>query len=60
MDIYFSRRFIFSDQLETLESAQACLFIAMKYEEIYPPELCEWVEPRRVSAIIKKEAEILG
>ena len=31
MDLYFSRKNQFKDQLETVSIAQACLFIAMKY-----------------------------
>jgi hypothetical protein len=46
MDLYFSRNYTFRDQFETVAVAQACLFIAMKYEEIYPPDLCEWVDYR--------------
>ena len=37
--------------------AQACLFIAMKYEEIYPPSLKDWgTNPDK---IFKMEAKIL-
>lgn len=37
MDMYFSRCSNLKDQLEAVYVAQASLFIAMKYEEIYPP-----------------------
>lgn len=59
MDLYFSRVFNFRDQFETVAVAQTCLFIAMKYEEIYPPELCEWVDHRYKHEILRFEADIL-
>jgi hypothetical protein len=59
MDLYFSRVFAFRDQFETVAVAQTCLFIAMKYEEIYPPDLSEWVDHRYKSEILRLEADIL-
>jgi hypothetical protein len=53
MDLYFSRVYAFRDQFETVAVAQACLFIAMKYEEIYPPELGDWVDHRYKNDIIR-------
>ena len=47
MDLYFSRFYNFRDQFEMVSLAQSCLFIAMKYEEIYPPELDEWIDKRQ-------------
>ena len=37
LDLYFSRQPYLHDSLEGVAVAHACLFIAMKYEEIYPP-----------------------
>lgn len=59
MDLYFSRVFAFKDQLEPVAVMQACLFMAMKYEEIYPPELTDWVDRRHKDQIILLEADIL-
>lgn len=39
--------------------SQAALWMAMKYEEIYPPELSEWVSASKVDAVLKAEAQIL-
>ena len=39
MDSYFSINTAINDQCMAATTAQACLLIAMKYEEIYPPEL---------------------
>lgn len=38
-------------------SAQACLLIAMKYEEIYPPLIKNWCT--NYDEVIKTEAKIL-
>lgn len=35
------------------------MFIAMKYEEIYPPELLDWVDIKYKNQILKWEAKIL-
>jgi hypothetical protein len=59
MDLYFSRNYTFRDQFEMVSLAQACLFMAMKYEEIYPPDLAEWVDHRHKGEIIRLEAEVL-
>lgn len=59
MDLYFSRNYMFKDQIEMVSVAQACLFIAMKYEEIYPPDLSDWVDHRQKGEIIRLEAEVL-
>ena len=59
MDLYFSRTYTFKDQIEMVSVAQACLFIAMKYEEIYPPDLGDWVDHRQKAEIIRLEAEVL-
>jgi hypothetical protein len=59
MDLYFSRKPHIKDQLETVALAQTCLFIAMKYEEIYPPELTSWVDNKHISTIIHLEADVL-
>jgi hypothetical protein len=59
MDLYFSKVYAFKDQYETVVVAQASLFMAMKYEEIYPPELGEWVDHRHKQDIVQMEAEIL-
>jgi len=60
MDLYFCRKLEIQDQLETVSIAQTCLFIAMKYEEIYPPELASWVDRRHIENIIKLEADVLN
>lgn len=60
MDSFFAQRHLFRDQLETVAVAQTCLFVAMKYEEIYPPELSEWVDRRYREEIVKLEAEVLA
>jgi hypothetical protein len=59
MDLYFSRIYTFKDQIEMVSVAQACLFIAMKYEEIYPPDLSDWVDYRQKGEIVRLEAEVL-
>jgi hypothetical protein len=59
MDLYFSRVFTFRDQIEPVAVAQTCLFIAMKYEEIYPPDLADWVDHRHKPDILKLEGEVL-
>ena len=59
MDLYFSRVFTLRDQFEMMLVAQTCLFIAMKYEEIYPPDLAEWIDPRSKQDIIRLEGEVL-
>lgn len=59
MDMYFSRCSNIKDQMEAVYVAQASLFIAMKYEEIYPPELADWVAGIHHKEIIRIEAEIL-
>lgn len=59
MDMYFSKVYNFRDQFEAVAVSQACLFIAMKYEEIYPPDLIEWVDRRHKDDIIRLEAQIL-
>jgi hypothetical protein len=59
LDQYFSRNPFIKDQIEGVHSAQACLFIAMKYEEIYPPELKEWVDRRQKEDVVKMEAKVL-
>lgn len=45
--------------MEGVSTAQACLLIAMKYEEIYPPDMKEWVDRRQKEDVIKLEAKIL-
>lgn len=45
--------------MEAVATAQACLFIAMKYEEIYPPDFREWVDHRHKQDVLKLEAKIL-
>lgn len=45
------------EKMELIYIAQAALFIAMKYEEIYPPELREWTSHYR--EVIEAEAQIL-
>ena len=57
--MYFSRVYAFKDQIEMVSVAQACLFIAMKYEEIYPPDLTDWVDYRQKGEIVRLEAEVL-
>ena len=60
LDFFFSKRIILKDQLEAIVIAQACLFIAMKYEQIYPPDLCDWVERKHRNDVIKMEARIIS
>jgi hypothetical protein len=61
MDLYFWRKqHEVIDQLQTVALAQTCLFIAMKYEEIYPPEFASWLDHRHLRNIIKLEAEVLS
>ena len=59
LDLYFSKQMFINDQLEAISIAQACLFIAMKYEEIYPPELKDWVGRNHRPDVLKMEAKIL-
>ena len=59
MDQYFTRHPYINDQMEGIASAQACLFIAMKYEEIYPPDLGDWVDRRHKSDVLRLQAKIL-
>jgi Cyclin, N-terminal domain len=61
MDLYFWRKQQeeIADQLQTVALGQTCLFIAMKYEEIYPPQLASWLDLRHLRSIIKLEAEVL-
>ena len=40
-------------------AVQASMLIAMKYEEIYPPELAEWAGTKAKKQILDMEAEIL-
>lgn len=42
-----------------IKYARASIFIAMKYEEIYPPELYEWAKECRYEEIVVAEAELL-
>lgn len=39
MDSYFSSHTGINNQCMAATAAQACLLIAMKHEEIYPPDL---------------------
>lgn len=59
MDLYFAKVHSFADQYETVTITQACLFIAMKYEEIYPPDLSDWVDHRKKHEVLHFEAEVL-
>lgn len=56
LDMYFAKRIIPKDQMEVVFIAQACLFMAMKYEEIYPPDLSDWVDRKHKDKVIKMEA----
>ena len=60
MDLYFSRKFVFKSQLVLMEVANCCLWLAMKWEEIYPPELDEWLNPKEANAVIKREADVVS
>lgn len=59
LDLYLARHPMLQDQLEAVAAAQACLFIAMKFEEIYPPDLEDWVERRHRQDVLKLEAAVL-
>jgi hypothetical protein len=39
MDLFLEKYTAFSNNVEGIAIAQAALHIAMKFEEIYPPEL---------------------
>ena len=52
LDLFLSKRVILKDQMEAIVVAQACLFIAMKYEEIYPPDLGDWVDRKTKKDVI--------
>lgn len=53
LDLYFDKHILISDQLEAVTVSQACLFMAMKYEEIYPPELRDWVDRKHRPDVLK-------
>jgi hypothetical protein len=59
LDMYFAKNTIISDQLEAITASQACLFMAMKYEEIYPPDLRDWVDRKSRKDVVEMEGKIL-
>ena len=60
LDLYFAKNVILQDQLEAITTSQACLFMAMKYEEIYPPDLRDWVDRKHRNDVLKMEGKILA
>lgn len=59
LDLYFAKKILLNDQIEAICISQACLFIAMKYEEIYPPDLKDWVDRKHKSNVLQMESRIL-
>ena len=50
----------FQENMEAISVAQACLHLAMKYEEIYPPSLKSWTPNlEQIKRILTYEADIL-
>ena len=60
LDFYMSKNTNFQENMEAISVAQACLHLAMKYEEIYPPSLKSWTPNlEQIKRILMYEADIL-